>query len=84
MEHIEVDGAPFNGIHDRLGQFFRVPSNNLISPAVEPTIPEFHTHERPLFAILIKEILHLSEIFAGLGTKIPCYQDVLFYQATRP
>ena len=84
MEHIEVDGAPFNGFHDRLGQFFRVPTNNLISPAIEPTIPEFHTHERPLFAILIKEILHLSEIFAGLRAKITCYQDVLFNQATRP
>ena len=65
-----------------LSQFVWISPDDRLFPAIEPAVPELHTHERPLFAMFVKEFLHLGKIVICLRAEISCHKDIVINQRT--
>ena len=66
-----------------LSQLVWISLDDRLFPAIKPAVPELHTHERPLFAMLVKEFLQLGKIVICLGAEISCHKDIVINQRTR-
>ncbi|KRM65797.1 hypothetical protein FC74_GL000764 [Lacticaseibacillus paracasei subsp. paracasei ATCC 25302 = DSM 5622 = JCM 8130] len=65
MEHVEIDTAALDHRSQVLGSFFWVAANDRFAPAVEPAVPEFHTHQRPIMSMSLIEGRQPIEIHVG-------------------
>ena len=82
MEHVKIDGALLQTSRTASANSFRIPSDDRFFPTVEPTIPEFHTHEGPFLPYSSKNSCICEKLYGALEPKVPCHKEVIFDQGS--
>ena len=83
LEHIEIDAGPFQERFHLLRQILRIPGDDLLPPPVKPSIPELHTHQRPVSAIPFQKCLQHIQVLIRPGTEVGRRQHAVLHQTSR-